>query len=159
MFRPVSAGKKAALVLACVSMAASLVFSGAARAADMIKVLIDEAKVFEYPDGVSTIIIGNPVVADITMLRKNNRMILTGKSFGRTNLLMLDNLLDFSHLSFVHENSLGGSRSIAAGAVGASAEGASSSCCSSGSALFSAARQASDVAVLRGMDAGRGGQQ
>ena len=91
MFRPVSAGKKAALVLACVSMAASLVFSGAARAADMIKVLIDEAKVFEYPDGVSTIIIGNPVVADITMLRKNNRMILTGKSFGRTNLLMLDN--------------------------------------------------------------------
>lgn len=27
--------------------------------------------------------------------------------------LVLDNLLDFSHLSFVHENSLGGSRSIA----------------------------------------------
>lgn len=28
-------------------------------------------------------------------------------------LLILDNLLDFSHLSFVHENTLGGSRSIA----------------------------------------------
>lgn len=28
-------------------------------------------------------------------------------------LLVLDNLLDFSHLSYVHENSLGGSKSIA----------------------------------------------
>ena len=44
MFRPVSAGKKAALIVACVSMAASLVFSGAARAADMIKVLIDDLR-------------------------------------------------------------------------------------------------------------------
>lgn len=34
-------------------------------------------------------------------------------SFKANYLLVLDNLLDFSHLSFVHENSLGGSRSIA----------------------------------------------
>ena len=34
-------------------------------------------------------------------------------SFKANYLLVLDNLLDFSHLSFVHENSLGGSRNIA----------------------------------------------
>lgn len=34
-------------------------------------------------------------------------------SFKANYLLVLDNLLDFSHLSFVHENSLGGSRTIA----------------------------------------------
>lgn len=34
-------------------------------------------------------------------------------SFKANYLLVLDNLLDFSHLAFVHENSLGGSRSIA----------------------------------------------
>jgi phenylpropionate dioxygenase-like ring-hydroxylating dioxygenase large terminal subunit len=33
--------------------------------------------------------------------------------FAANYLLVLDNLLDFSHLSYVHENSLGGSKSIA----------------------------------------------
>jgi Flp pilus assembly secretin CpaC len=38
----------------------------------------------------STIIIGNPIVADVTMLKRNNQMILTGKGFGETNLIALD---------------------------------------------------------------------
>ncbi len=70
--------------------AAALLFCGAAGAADLIKVNIDEAKVIQLPEQTSTIIIGNPVVADVTMLRKNNRMIITGKSYGQTNLIALD---------------------------------------------------------------------
>ena len=61
-----------------------------AQAAETISVSIDQAKVVQLPENTSTIIIGNPVVADVTMLRKNNRMILTGKSFGQTNLIALD---------------------------------------------------------------------
>lgn len=69
---------------------AALVCASAARAADVIHVIIDEAKVIELPANTSTIIVGNPIVADVTMLRKNNRMVLTGKAFGRTNLIALD---------------------------------------------------------------------
>ena len=64
--------------------------AAAVRAEDVIQVLIARAKVIELPANTSTIIIGNPVVADVTMLRKSNRMILTGKSFGTTNLIALD---------------------------------------------------------------------
>jgi Flp pilus assembly secretin CpaC len=72
---------------------AALVANFAAQpilADELINVKIDQAKIIELPESTSTIIIGNPVVADVTMLKKNNRMILTGKSFGSTNLIALD---------------------------------------------------------------------
>jgi Flp pilus assembly secretin CpaC len=72
------------------TLAATMFAAGAALAADVISVKIDQAKIVELPENTSTIIIGNPVVADVTMLKKNNRMILTGKSFGSTNLIALD---------------------------------------------------------------------
>ena len=34
--------------------------------------------------------IGNPLIADVTMLRNNQLMVITGKSFGTTNLIVLD---------------------------------------------------------------------
>ena len=88
MFRSRFFNRRPALtaVLCCaLSLAAAAV-----RAEDVIQVQIARAKVIELPSNTSTIIIGNPVVADVTMLRKSNRMILTGKSFGSTNLIALD---------------------------------------------------------------------
>ena len=35
-------------------------------------------------------VIGNPLIADVTMLRNNQLMVITGKSFGTTNLIVLD---------------------------------------------------------------------
>lgn len=35
-------------------------------------------------------VIGNPAVADVTMLKANQLMVVTGKSFGSTNLVVLD---------------------------------------------------------------------
>lgn len=35
-------------------------------------------------------ILGNPAIADVTMLRRNNQLILTGKAFGQTNMIALD---------------------------------------------------------------------
>jgi prepilin-type processing-associated H-X9-DG protein len=43
-----------------------------------------------YPDTTETIVVGNPIVADVTMLRNTGQVILTGKGFGDTNLLFLD---------------------------------------------------------------------
>jgi Flp pilus assembly secretin CpaC len=62
----------------------------AAKAAETISITVDQAKVIELPERTATIIIGNPIVADVTMLKKTGRMVLTGKSFGSTNLIALD---------------------------------------------------------------------
>jgi hypothetical protein len=61
-----------------------------ARAEGPIVVHLDTAKIVELPENVSTIIIGNPIVLDATILRGGQKMVLTGKSFGETNLIALD---------------------------------------------------------------------
>ncbi|HEV2573332.1 pilus assembly protein N-terminal domain-containing protein [Methylocella sp. CPCC 101449] len=78
--------------LRCLTIAAVLAVCAAApaKAAEQITVVLDEAKVLLLPPNTSTIILGNPAIADVSMLKRNNQMILTGKSFGRTNLIALD---------------------------------------------------------------------
>ena len=51
----------------------------------------------KLPPNVKTIIIGNPMIADVTSLAGNAGMVVTGKGYGRTNLIALDadgNLID-----------------------------------------------------------------
>lgn len=72
---------------------AALIFGaglGVAAAADLISVTLDQAKVLQLPDKTATVIVGNPVIADVTMLKKNGMIVLTGKGFGETNLIALD---------------------------------------------------------------------
>jgi len=75
---------------AALFVAAALVFVAPARAGGEIEVVLNEAKVLQLPPNATTIIVGNPVVADVTMVRGSNQMVLTGKGFGRTNLIALD---------------------------------------------------------------------
>ena len=44
---------------------------GAAAAADLIDVTLDQAKVLQLPDKTATVIVGNPIIADVTMLKRN----------------------------------------------------------------------------------------
>ena len=68
---------------------------GAARAQaaetqpTLVTVTVDNAKVIRLPDRTQTVIVGNPIIADVA-LQKNGILILTGKSFGSTNLIALD---------------------------------------------------------------------
>ena len=57
--------------------------------AETITVDVDEARVMRLPAGASTVVIGNPLIADAT-LQNGGILILTGKGFGATNLLALD---------------------------------------------------------------------
>lgn len=58
-------------------------------ATDSVSVTIDHAKVLRLPAGTQTVIVGNPIVADVS-IQKNGVLVLTGKSYGRTNLIALD---------------------------------------------------------------------
>ncbi|GJE83498.1 MULTISPECIES: pilus assembly protein N-terminal domain-containing protein [Methylorubrum] len=54
-----------------------------------VSVQVDNAKVIRLPEKTQTVVVGNPMIADIT-LQKNGVVVLTGKSFGTTNLIALD---------------------------------------------------------------------
>ncbi len=63
----------------------------ATRAAERaILVDLDYARVVKIPAGAQTLVIGNPLIADVTMLKNNQLVVITGKSFGTTNLIVLD---------------------------------------------------------------------
>jgi len=57
--------------------------------AEAVTVTVDHAKVLRLPEKAQTVIIGNPAIADVT-IQRNGVMIVTGKSYGVTNLIALD---------------------------------------------------------------------
>lgn len=57
--------------------------------ADAVSVVLDQARILRMPAGVSTIIIGNPAIADGT-LQSGGLLVVTGKGYGTTNLMVLD---------------------------------------------------------------------
>nr|WP_091972992.1 pilus assembly protein N-terminal domain-containing protein [Methylobacterium gossipiicola] len=60
-----------------------------AEASAIVAVTVDNAKLIRLPENTQTVIVGNPIIADVA-LQKNGVVILTGKSFGSTNLIALD---------------------------------------------------------------------
>lgn len=55
-----------------------------------VTVRLDRAEIMRLPAGTDTIVVGNPIIADVTMLKTSGQLILTGKGFGDTNLVFLD---------------------------------------------------------------------
>ena len=64
--------------------------SGSALAGSRdIDVRIDEAKLVRLGRPAAEIIVGNPSIADVTV-QSGRALVVTGKSYGRTNLIVLD---------------------------------------------------------------------
>jgi len=62
--------------------------SSVLAAEDTIVVTADQARIVKIPSGAQTLVIGNPMIADVTL--QNGVMIVTGKGFGETNFIALD---------------------------------------------------------------------
>ena len=62
----------------------------AGAAEDTLTITVDRARVVKLPAGAQTLVVGNPIIADVTLLRQNGTMIVTGKGYGETNLIALD---------------------------------------------------------------------
>jgi Flp pilus assembly secretin CpaC len=69
--------------------AAAVLLAGAASGAESVSVILDRATVLKMPEKVSTVIVGNPLIADVS-LQPGGIMVLTGKGYGITNVLALD---------------------------------------------------------------------
>lgn len=63
--------------------------SNVTHAQQPITVVIDRAKVMRISRPADTIIIGNPAIADAT-IQDSQTLIITGRSYGSTNLIVLD---------------------------------------------------------------------
>lgn len=63
--------------------------TAAAEGGDPISVKVNMARVLRINAPASTVIVGNPGVADVT-IQDPKTLVLTGKSFGQTNLIVLD---------------------------------------------------------------------
>ncbi|MBW7969271.1 pilus assembly protein N-terminal domain-containing protein [Bradyrhizobium sp. BR 10289] len=57
--------------------------------ADTIAVNVDQAKLVRLPGKVATIVVGNPLIADVT-LQPGGMIVVTGKGYGATNFIALD---------------------------------------------------------------------
>jgi hypothetical protein len=57
--------------------------------ADVIAVNVDQAKLLKLPARASTIVIGNPLIADVT-LQTGGIIVVTGKGYGATNFIAMD---------------------------------------------------------------------
>ncbi|HEY3680206.1 MAG TPA: pilus assembly protein N-terminal domain-containing protein [Bradyrhizobium sp.] len=54
-----------------------------------IAVNVDQAKLVKLPPRVSTIVVGNPLIADVT-LQPGGLIVVTGKGYGATNFIAMD---------------------------------------------------------------------
>lgn len=61
----------------------------AAPAADAVLVNVDQAKLVKLPTRVATIVVGNPLIADVT-LQSGGIVVVTGKGYGATNFIAMD---------------------------------------------------------------------
>jgi Pilus formation protein N terminal region len=64
-------------------------FAAPAPTGGIIAVNIDQAKLIRLPERVATIIVGNPLIADIT-LQVGGIIVVTGKGYGATNFVAMD---------------------------------------------------------------------
>ncbi len=60
-----------------------------AAAADQLNVALDQATITQLPERVSTIVVGNPLIADVSV-QSGGLLVITGKGYGVTNIIAFD---------------------------------------------------------------------
>ncbi|MCO6391470.1 hypothetical protein GTW25_10560 [Aliihoeflea aestuarii] len=76
-------------MLAGLLIAAAASLSTVTAFAEGISVLVNQAKILKLARNADTIIVGNPEIADASV-QDASTLVLTGKGFGVTNLVVLD---------------------------------------------------------------------
>jgi hypothetical protein len=68
-------------------MCPAVTFAGTGE--EPVAVVVDQAKIIKLPEKVSTIVVGNPLIADVT-LQPGGMVVVTGKGYGSTNMIAMD---------------------------------------------------------------------
>ncbi len=87
--RPVLSLFSGQLFLRIAIVASVSLLGSAAASAESIDVIVDQAMVVKLPEKVATLVVGNPLIADVS-LQPGGTMIVTGKGYGATNVMAID---------------------------------------------------------------------
>lgn len=71
------------------ALASLIAVAPPASAAGPVVVHIDQARIIKLPERAVTVVIGNPLIADLS-LQRNGLAVITGKGYGATNVVVLD---------------------------------------------------------------------
>jgi hypothetical protein len=75
------------LLMASFLMCPVVTFAGTGD--EPVAVIVDQAKIVKLPEKVATIVVGNPLIADVT-LQPGGMVVVTGKGYGSTNMIAMD---------------------------------------------------------------------
>ena len=79
------------ILIAMLTMGGHVASEAAAAEGAPISVKVNMARILRINAPAATVIIGNPGVADVT-IQDPQTLVLTGKSYGQTNMIVLDSL-------------------------------------------------------------------
>ena len=82
-------GGYAALPFLVIGVLLSPLAAIAASDTEAVAVVVDQARVIKLPERVATIVVGNPLIADVT-LQPGGMVVVTGKGYGSTNMIAMD---------------------------------------------------------------------
>ena len=88
--KPIAALTAKVVNFALILTVASFVFGTPGFAAETIKVTVDQARVMRLSTPAQTIIVGNPIIADVA-IQDGQILVVMGKNSGATNMIALDN--------------------------------------------------------------------
>lgn len=80
--------------LSCAVLIAAIIAGTARVHADApgegpVTVILDQAKLVKLPERAATIVVGNPLIADVS-IQSGGMIVITGKGYGMTNMVALD---------------------------------------------------------------------
>lgn len=79
----------------CSAFAVAILFLGSIKAwsdapgEGPLMVILDQARLVKLPERAVTVVVGNPLIADVS-LQTGGLMVITGKGYGLTNIVALD---------------------------------------------------------------------
>lgn len=76
-------------MLTLVALAAVLAIAPARADNEALTIALDQATLVKMPERLATLVIGNPLVADVSV-QTGGLLVVTGKGYGSTNLVALD---------------------------------------------------------------------
>lgn len=88
---------KLAIRLAKITISGFVIMAAIQTAsAETLRIEVNKASILQLNETPTTIIIGNPALADVTP-QDNNLLVLVGKASGRTNIIILDSAGNIMH--------------------------------------------------------------
>lgn len=78
-----------AALFASITFVAATTFAARPAIADDLIVRYDQSQLLRMPRAIDQVIVGNPSIADVSVQR-GNILVVTGKTFGVTNIIALD---------------------------------------------------------------------